>query len=507
MSDSNVSTKALISSVPFLISPNGYALIARDSMFLSLRSFPEVPVRIINFSTLNNSTPDAVVLYDDRALIMDSIFYSPDWGGRGGFSLERIDPEDLSNQRSNWGTSIDSTGATPGGRNSIVRFDHDLELVSASAEGTTLAVDIRNAGRILSRDFSVDFFEKTKDDTLPIGTAEFRGSLLPGASILLRFEWGDAPSGESLVKAEIISASDQRLQNNSKIFQVKKRFSAGEIIINEIMYEPVSGQNEWIEMFHRGKNPVDLSGWSFTDRPTASGNRNSFAVSASPRRILPGEFVAVAAESTVLNLFPALLHAKHVLILDRPSGFSFGNDGDDIIVKDLLGTVIDSVRYAPQWHHPDVTDVRGRSLERIHPDLDSNDPENWSTSASAAGGSPAMRNTIFTERIVSTASLSFSPNPFSPDGDGFEDFCMIRFSLPHETSVIRLRIYDRYGRLIITLADGDPSGPEGERIWNGFDSVARRARIGPYIALLEAIDRSGGILVTAKGVIVVATKL
>ncbi|MBI2620426.1 MAG: lamin tail domain-containing protein [Ignavibacteriales bacterium] len=507
ISDNNTVTKTLISPTQFLLPPKGYALIAKDSSLFSVRPQITAPTRIVSFAALNNTTPDAVVLFDDRLITIDSVLYSPDWGGRGGASLERIDEYAHSTDRSNWGTSIDSTGATPGTINSIAKLTDDLELVKAYGEQTIIIVEVRNAGRRTAESFQVLFFQTNGENNTPFGTVTFPGSLSPGSSAGLTYDWTDAPVGETRVTVHVAHPPDQRLQNNTSVFTMRRSFLPRELIINEIMYEPISGQNEWIEVFHRGTNPVDLAGWSFMDRPTVSGNRNVFSFGWSSRKILPGEFVVIAAESTIFSLFPSLLHSVNVIILNRAGGFSLGNNGDDIVLKDLLGTIIDSVRYEPSWHHPDVADVRGRSLERIHPDLETNDRRNWSTSAERIGGSPGRRNSIFTERTFSVAALSFSPNPFSPDGDGHEDFCLIRYVLPHETFITRLRIFDVQGRLIRTLADGEPAGSQGEIIWDGFDSEKRRARIGPYIVLLEATDRGGHAVLSARGVVVVATRL
>ena len=186
---------------------------------------------------------------------------------------------------------------------------------------------------------------------------------------------------------------------------------------------------------------------------------------------------------------------------------SLNNGGDDIILSDPARTSIDSVHYYPDWHNPDVENVSGRSLERINPNLASNDERNWSTSAAPRGGTPGRQNSLYTVTVPGTASLSFSPNPFSPDGDGVEDVTIISYKLPALTDVLRVRIYDASGRLIKTLADSEPGGSHGQLIWSGYTDRNERARMGIYIVLLEALDGSGGEVQTVKGVVVVAAKM
>lgn len=319
----------------------------------------------------------------------------------------------------------------------------------------------------------------------------------------VRFRW-------RLIAASGGASGTFRLDDVAVTTQVEiPETEARAIVINEIMYDPLAGQTEWIELYHRGSVPIDIARWKTADRPTASGS-NSFILTNSSAIIQPRDLVVVAADSTILSRFGYLgLPASGVrlFILNRSSGLGLNNDGDDVILRDAMGRTIDSVSYAPDWHHPDLTDAKGRSLERINPDLGSNDRRNWSSSPDPVGGTPGRTNGIYTSRIPSTASVSINPNPFSPDGDGFEDFCIIRYNLPLTTSVIRISIFDIKGRLVRSLANGELSGPLGEVIWDGLDDTKRRVRIGPYIVFVEAMDGQAGVVATAKAVAVVAAKL
>jgi hypothetical protein len=281
------------------------------------------------------------------------------------------------------------------------------------------------------------------------------------------------------------------------------------VVINEIMYDPLAGQNEWIELYHRGSTPIDIARWKISDQPTASGS-TTITISNSPAVMQPGDFVVVAADSTILSRFRYLglsVSGVRLFILNRSSGLGLNNDGDDVILRDATGRTIDSVSFSPDWHHPDLTDAKGRSLERVNPEIGSNDRRNWSSSPDPTGGTPGKTNGIYATSTPPAASVSINPNPFSPDGDGFEDFCIIRYNLPLTTSVIRISIFDIKGRLVRSLANGELSGPQGEIVWDGLDDTRQRVRIGPYVVLIESVDGQAGVLATAKAVAVVAAKL
>lgn len=523
-SDSNIGTKTVISTTDVKIPPRTYGIVARDAIFFTVYPTVTAPTTIASFSALNNTTPDAVVLYDTRNVVIDSVLYAPSWGGQNGRSLERIDTEVGSTVASNWGSSVDSLGRTPGRQNSIARLNYDLTLTLEQTKiidnGQVLPgvmIKVKNVGRVASQtNVEVKFYRDANRDSVLestelVYTFLIVDSIAPFDSVTSEIPL-NLPSGE----AEIIGIIDhpnglldERLRNNRAIITIRVRYEERTVVINEIMYDPLTGQNEWVEFFHRGSSSLDLARWQFSDRPTSGGSVNTFTITAQTRIVQPGDFVVVAADSTILSLFPALRTPPttvHLSILNRSGGFSFGNDGDDVILRDHTGATIDSVSYSPRWHNPQLTDAKGRSLERINPNLGSNDQRNWSTASGLQGGSPGATNTIFTTSVPTNASLSFSPNPFSPDGDGFEDFCIIRYNLPHTTSLIQVRIFDIRGRLVRTLANLEPAGSSGELLWDGLDDGRQRVRIGPYIVFLEA-SGSEGSETSARGVVVVATKL
>ncbi len=89
---------------------------------------------------------------------------------------------------------------------------------------------------------------------------------------------------------------------------------------------------------------------------------------------------------------------------------------------------------------------------------DFGDHRNWSTSAAPSGGTPGWQNSLYAVSIPPSASLAFSPNPFSPDGDGYEDVTLVSYYLPTSAGVVRVRVYDSRERLVRILADRETSG-------------------------------------------------
>jgi len=112
---------------------------------------------------------------------------------------------------------------------------------------------------------------------------------------------------------------------------------------------------------------------------------------------------------------------------------------------------------------------------------------------------------IIYERFSEPASIS--PNPFSPDNDGFEDFTFINYKLTQPVAQIRIKIYDSKGRLVRTLANNISSGSEGTITFDGLDNNKNPLRVGIYIVFFEAVNSSNSVAETIKTALVIAKKL
>ena len=511
ISDSNVKSRALVSGSPMVIPPDSYFLASADSSLGSYYSIP-VPVVVSVFSSLNNTTPDAVVLYDNRGTAIDSVWYKPSWEGTNGRSLERVDYRSSSVDSANWRSSL----PTPGAENSVAKKDFDLEISEFGgtlvSNGLQLNAHIRNAGRNSSEVFSVAFFHDA--DRNGIGSSaellyrENLQSLPPAESLAVSYEWHTAAIGKIPLICRVDYPKDQRQANNARTAWAANRFVPQSIAINEIMYDPLPANSEFIEFFNRSTDTLDLQGWKVMDTPSNSGGRTSVALGDKPLPLPPSAFLVVGADSALLRQFPDLVNPRSCNVLIMNKDLSLNNTGDDVILFDITNNTIDSVRYSPSWQNQNLdVSTSGKSLERINPSLAGNDRRNWSTSIDPSGSTPGRRNSIYTPAIPSTTKIKLSPNPFSPDNDGYEDFLAISYSLPSPTSMIRVRCFDVAGRLVRLLANNEPAAATGTVLWDGLDDRHQRVSIGMYIILFEALDAFGGVVHTMKDVAVVARRL
>lgn len=153
----------------------------------------------------------------------------------------------------------------------------------------------------------------------------------------------------------------------------------GEVVINEVMYDPPAPQpsgNEWIEVVNRSTRTVDLQGVAVGD---AGSESDPIAASVT---LAPGEFAVLVDDG---DAFAAAYPG--VAFVEVPRFPALNNGGDD--VRLVLGaTTLDQISYTPAWGGSDA------SLERRDPAGPSTQA-NFGTTTDPSGGTPGATNSLF----------------------------------------------------------------------------------------------------------------
>ena len=140
------------------------------------------------------------------------------------------------------------------------------------------------------------------------------------------------------------------------------------IVINEIMYDAPSDHvsAEFIELYNRGNETVDLSGWEFTD-----GIRFEFPPGTT---MAPGQFLVVAADADHIRKTYGAIR-----VLGNWSG-GLADRGELLRLEDRFGHLVDEVDYLPEGDWPNRADGDGSSMELRHPDMNNNVATAWADS-------------------------------------------------------------------------------------------------------------------------------
>ncbi len=217
----------------------------------------------------------------------------------------------------------------------------------------------------------------------------------PGKAAVL-----DAVVAKSYPRARLPEGNGAWLYPNEPTPGATNRFALhSEIVINEIMYRhkpfpSVNGlpaadnREEWIELYNRSPNAVDLSGWELDD-----GIRYKFA---SDKILAPGAYVVVAKDATVLRAaYPA------IDIVGNYSG-KLSAKGERLLLKDPTGNPADEVRFYSGGRWAGRANGGGSSLELRDAYADNTKAEAWA--GSEESGKSSWQT--FSYRMTAQSSLA-----------------------------------------------------------------------------------------------------
>jgi hypothetical protein len=136
----------------------------------------------------------------------------------------------------------------------------------------------------------------------------------------------------------------------------------GDILVNEVQYNPSqSGADaayEWVEIYNACNEIVKLVGWEIRD--------NGGYDLVPSLNISPNGFVIIAASENFFTNFPNYL-GEIVYVADGVIGNGLGNNGDNLVLEDGIGTVIDELSYGDDesiTSPPNKKVAEGHSMER-----------------------------------------------------------------------------------------------------------------------------------------------
>jgi hypothetical protein len=149
----------------------------------------------------------------------------------------------------------------------------------------------------------------------------------------------------------------------------------GDIVINELMYDPISGNEEdqFIELYNKGTNAINLSGWQFESGvtfsfPSVTIGPAGYIVVAKNMTNLFAKYPNLNTGNTVGNYGGKLSHSGELVVLAMPQSFYGTNT---VYVEE------DEVTYATGGRWGEWSSGGGSSLELIDPHANHRLAANW----------------------------------------------------------------------------------------------------------------------------------
>lgn len=158
-----------------------------------------------------------------------------------------------------------------------------------------------------------------------------------------------------------------------------------QVVFSEVMYRPVAGKPEFIELWNITNTPLDIAKWRFTRGvdytfPDFSGAATQAHILQAQERVV----VSALGEAETRAAYPSIPATVRVF---GPWTGSLANEGEDIFLEDKNGVGVCTLDYRPGGNWPKAADGTGHSLVLRNENNEIDSFRNWRASR-YAGGTP-----------------------------------------------------------------------------------------------------------------------
>jgi hypothetical protein len=493
------------------IFPKQYAIICPTNAVASLSIYGKT-IGLAGFPALLNSGM-ILKIVDYGGTLISFVTYNDSWykddqKSEGGWSLEKIDYLNLIEGRNNWIASNSPLGGTPCSANSVVSVNPDVTLPKL------LFFEVISESKVLLQ------FSEPMDSLMLTYTSSYNidGQIGEPSSISLI---GDEYSKVILelqrplnqndlynlcISEGLTDFSGNHILTDCIELALPQKPVSHDIVINEVLFNPIAGGTDFVELYNRSNKTFDLNKLSLSNRNSTSNELDQiYSVTDTSKLLFPNSYAVITTDPKGVKLFYYTENNNAFVTASKMA--SFNNDEGYVVLLNNEGTIIDELHYSENLHTKLLNDFKGVSLERINPELESSSSSTWHSAAQTVGfATPTYKNSQWTEPSKEDNEFILSPEIFSPDGDGRDDYLTISFRLPKAGSVTNIRIFDSNGIEVKRLASNLLIGTEGVITWDGLNNKNKRVPIGIYIAYIEYFNPDGTVK-KYKKTFVVAEKL
>ncbi|MDG1477825.1 MAG: lamin tail domain-containing protein [Vicingaceae bacterium] len=474
------------------ILPGEHIIVCDNSFEVEFVPYGKV-ITVNSLPSLNNAEDDITLFAPDTSLI-HRIHYFDEWyrddnKKDGGWSLEMIDPNNPCGEAENWIASTKFFGGTPGTQNTAFGTNPDVVLPQVT-EANAL-----NDSTVL-----VTFSEPLDNEGMLAAIYVINNSIsitavevLDGKNVQLHLT--NKLTYQIKYTVTITGAFDcvgnTIGSNNTAIFALPEQGSSKDIVINEVLFNPLNGGVDFVEIYNNSNKFIDLQNWNLANLDNDSID-NYKPLIEHPKLILPGEFVLLSTNSGAVE--NDYMNSVSDAFLQMESFPTYSNDEGDVYLINNLDIIVDEFHYKDDMHFALLNSEDGVSLERIDYDRPTSDDSNWHSAAEGEGfATPGFENSQYQMTNNEGEEIVVEPETFSPDNDGVDDVLNISYNFSEPGYVATVIVYDAKGRLVKNLIQNELLGISGTFSWDGINERNEKARIGIYIILVEAFSADGDV--------------
>jgi len=474
----------------FILRPNQFVLLCEAKDTSRYNVYGEC-LGLNYFPSLNNGG-DHLELLDDARQLIHSMDYNQSTGGQ---SIELINPHMKCMDELNYNFSVHPEGGTPLAENSL--FDTLPDKSPPQLISYHLEMD-----SILKLTFS-EIIDSTvlSSASLKLNLEQLKRPKISSDGKMLSTVSKGFPKGYelSLILDSIYDCEGNAIFNMHQKIVFPAEAVFGDVVINEVLFNPLPGGSDFVELFNTSSRIFDLSNWWISNSDTSGKEM----IGADQLLMFPSDYLVLTKDLHFIEETYLLVDRTKMVEVKLPA---FNDDEGAVILLSADLALMDRIDYSEEMHFDLISDPEGVSLERIDPFR----PSEWSNffSASEFEGSatPTRENSQLSRSGSIESKFKLRSKIISPDQDEYEDLLFLDFVLEKQGYIGSVEVYDSFGRRIKKLVNNELLPPNGTIIWDGLNEELRKPSVGIYMLFIELLDLNGNIE-RAKIPFVIAAKL
>ncbi len=488
-------------SIPYtVIAPGEYLTLCDPDAESALSVFG--PVAAIENFPLIPMGGQTILLQDNEGNIISAIsycesWYKSDYKAAGGWSLEQIDPDNPCGGKENWTASVHISGGTPGAANSVKDINPD----NSRPELVRAATLTDSTVRLF---FSEPLHPSAEENPGYYSASHNAGEPLSVFYLPPHFTEADLQFSKTFEKNSIYTvtvenglydcAGNPVKRKSSAKFALPEKPEKGDVIINEVLFNPPPGGVEFIELYNRSDKVIDLFDMVLAEKCPDTGTIDpAYPIAPGRYLLFPGEYVVLTTCRETIKRYYETPGPFVFAEMERVT--KLNNDEGRVIIADRGLDIIDDFSYREDMHHPLLTDFKGVSLERLNFNRPASDQTNWHSASENSGfATPGYINSQFIQPgIEIKGEILVEPEIFSPDNTGYNDVANIVYNFGKPGYLGTITIYDSKGRLVRRLVRNKLLGTSGTFSWDGRNEANSQSKMGIYIIHTEVFHPEGAV--------------
>lgn len=274
----------------------------------------------------------------------------------------------------------------------------------------------------------------------------------------------------------------------------------GDLVINEVLFNPFPGGEDYVEIFNNSEKAIPTNKLFLASRDKYNELTQISPVSIQKEFVDSLSYLVLTEDTNGVFPYFDIKNPESFLQMDKFPGFN--NDEDVVVLINNKKEIIDEFHYTDKMHAPLLADEEGISLERIAFEIETNNFSNWHSASTKSGyGTPGYENSQIQADKSFEPIVTFEPESFSPNSDGYHDEYKIQFQVEKPGSYVNIAIFDAAGRFVQHLAKNEILGTNELYKWNGEDETGQLQNIGVYVIVVEIFDLYGNIFRFKDGVV------